>query len=72
MTDREQEAADSYETLQAYVTAGFTREEAMQVLCRPHVTIAQAPVKYPPEMYEFWGRQNALATKMIVEMDDET
>jgi len=70
----EEKAADaqtSYEWLEAYVAAGFTREEAMQILCRPWVTIKHAQAQYPPEMYEFWERQNAVASKMIIDMNDD-
>lgn len=63
------EALESYRWLQAYLAAGFTRTEAMQILCRPVVTIS--PASYPPEMMEFWERQNALATKLMIEMDDD-
>lgn len=63
------DAKDSYALLEAFVEAGFTREEALQILCRPHVNITTAAT-YPPEVMEFWERQNALATKMMFELDD--
>jgi len=72
--DAEQRLATAqqlYEDLQTYIAAGFTREEAMQWLCRTVVTVSQVPVKYPPEMYEFWERQNALALTLQDEFKDE-
>jgi hypothetical protein len=64
-------AQELYEDLEAYMAAGFTREEAMQWLCRTVVNINPASTTYPPEVHEFWERQNALATKIMVEMEDE-
>jgi len=64
-------AQELYEDLQTYMEAGFTREEAMQWLCRTTVNINSAPAQYPPEMYEFWERQNALALKISAEMADD-
>lgn len=64
-------AADRLEWLKAYMDAGFTREEAVQLLCQPMVTINSSQAQYPPEMYEFWERQNAFATKALNEMDSE-
>jgi hypothetical protein len=59
-------AQELYEDLQTYMAAGFTREEAMQWLCRTVVNIA--PAQYPPEMFEFWERQNALAITLNDEL----
>ena len=64
-------AQELYEDLETYIAAGFTRKEAMQWMCRTTVTINQTPMQYPPEMYEFWERQNALALKISSEMNDE-
>jgi len=64
-------AQELYEDLQTYMEAGFTREEAMQWLCRTVVNINPASTTYPPEMHEFWERQNALATKIMVDMEDD-
>jgi len=69
--ERLQTARDLYEDLQTYMAAGFTREEAMQWLCRTVVNITPATTTYPPEVHEFWERQNALATKIMVEMEDD-
>ena len=69
--DQKKDAEQSYAWLKAYVAAGFTREEAMQILCRPWVTMTATPANYPPEVMEFWERQNALATKLMFEVDDE-
>lgn len=72
MTDGQEQrlvtAQELFEDLQTYIAAGFTREEAMQWLCRTVVNIS--PVAYPPEVHEFWERQNALATKLLTEMDE--
>ena len=72
MTEEEYkaEAAESWLCFNADLEAGFTEEQAMQVLCRPWVTIKQIPANYPPEMYEFWERQNAFATKALKELDE--
>ncbi len=70
MSDKEADAADSYEWLKAYMDAGFTRTEAMRILCRPWVTLQPTASQYPPDLYEFWERQNSLATKMLNEYDD--
>lgn len=59
-------AQELYEDLQTYMAAGFTRKEAMQWLCRTVVNIT--PAQYPPEMYEFWERQNALAITLNDEL----
>ena len=69
--ERLQTARDLYEDLETYMAAGFTREEAMQWLCRTQIHVSTAPVSYPPEVHEFWERQNALATKIMVEMEDD-
>lgn len=63
-------AQELYEDLQTYMAAGFTREEAMQWLCRTVVNVT-ASSTYPPEMYEFWERQNALALTLQEELSDE-
>ena len=56
-----------YELFLAYCDAGFTEDQAMQLLCKPVVVINHASP--PPEQYEFMERQNALATKLMTEMD---
>ena len=67
--ERLEQAQIFYEDLQTYMAVGFTREEAMQFMCRAVVNVHQQS-QYPPEMHEFWERQNALATKILTEMDD--
>lgn len=67
--EKKKDASDSYDWLEAYVEAGFTRKEAMRILCRPHVTIAQQPM-ITPDTLEFYERQNALASKLLIEMDE--
>ena len=67
--DRLQTARDLYEDLETYMAAGFTRDEAMQWLCRTFINISPT-ASFPPEIFEFWERQNALATKMMTERDD--
>jgi hypothetical protein len=59
-------AQELYEDLQTYMAAGFTRKEAMRWLCRTVVNIT--PAQYPPEMFEFWERQNALAITLNDEL----
>jgi hypothetical protein len=57
-----------YDQYLALVEVGFTEKQATVIMSRPQVTVNSSP--YPPEVMEFWERQNALATKLLVDMDD--
>ena len=56
-----------YDQYLAFLEVGFTEEQATLLLSRPQVTVTPG---FPPELHEFWERQNALALKVMKELDD--
>lgn len=57
----DEQAQDLYAWLKAYIDAGFTREEAMQILTTPR------PASYPPELIEYLSKWSRFAES---EMDE--
>ena len=68
--DKRVSARDYYEWYLAYVEAGFTEAQAMAILTRPAVNYT-VNSSYPPELYEFWERQNAAALAVTDELNDD-
>lgn len=61
-------ANDLYAWLEAYVGAGFTREEAMQIICKATVTVQGSQMT--PDMHEMVERVNAVYSRLLSNMKD--
>lgn len=62
-------AADLQAWMAAYAEAGFSREEAIQMICRPNIVIQNPGAQMPPEQAELYERMNAILARQLAEED---